>query len=77
MKGERTPRPLPTILYPHSPKDSPPSGPPTFNPTHSKYSQQNKGDEFKQVPLVVVVGVEEDKVPGEVRVHELEGEGGG
>lgn len=42
---------------------------------YPKDANDHKGNELKEVPLVAVVGIEENEVIGEVRIHELEGEG--
>ena len=43
--------------------------------THPKHSQQDERQKLKQVPLVVVVGIEQDKTAREVGVHKVKGEG--
>lgn len=43
--------------------------------TYPKNANEEERNQFKEVPLMVIVGIEEDKVSGKVRVHESEGEG--
>ncbi len=57
----------------HTPhKQTPPLPPPQ---THPKDSDEQEGPKLKEVPLVAVVCVEENQVAGEVRIHQLKGEG--
>ena len=43
--------------------------------SHPKDSEENERNELKEMPLVVVVGIEQDQVTGEIGIHQLEGEG--
>lgn len=46
-----------------------------FLQTYPKDTNEDKWSHLKEVPLVVIVGIEKDKVSRKVRIHESKGEG--